>query len=366
MHWRFVCEVCGRPRHFNGVSWCPEEGAFLCVYCASSFRAVREAFWAWDYYYSLECVFCEESHAALDRLEFEHRHPWLLNPEMVQRLVGLSQDKGIEGDLSLESLSLAEHPISEDEISRQWDESAERWLRSYTDRGDINREHVVDPVIFRMLGDVGDRRILDAGCGGGYLSRLLAARGAVVTGVDISQGLIQHAIEAERSSPLGIKYLVGSITRLDELDDSSFDAVVSNIVLQDTSDYRGAISEFHRVLRPGGRLVLSIIHPCFASSSVSGWEKVPPDSKRNEDRLYYKVDRYFDRTREIWKWRDIGPLTTFHRPLSDYMKALIRTGFVITDFEEPLPEREAVADHPQFMNNYDRIPDFLVIGAEKE
>lgn len=202
---------------------------------------------------------------------------------------------------------------------------------------------------------------MDAGCGNGYLCRSLAKKGAKVVGVDISKRFIEIARQKEREDPLGIQYYVGSLCDLNMFEDETFDAVVSNLTLMDVLDLEKAINELYRVLKKNGKLVFSM-HPCFASPPVHGWVKVPEDSERKEDWIYFKVDRYFDRCVVVWRFYDSPPLYSFHRPLSDYVKALIENGFVITDFEESVPSKKYYRD---FGNEYDRISWFLVIGAKK-
>jgi len=163
---------------------------------------------------------------------------------------------------------------------------------------------------------------------------------------------------------MNIKYWVGSICNLSICDDVSFDAVVSNLVLMDLQDLDKAVKELYRVLKPEGKLVFSIMHPCFSSPPVHGWIRKPVDSQRKEDWLYWKVDRYFDRSIEEWRYFDFPPTYSFHRTLSDYLKVLIKNGFTITDFEEPVPTDNAIEEHyREFGNEYERIPWFLVIGA---
>ena len=80
----------------------------------------------------------------------------------------------------------------------------------------------------------------------------------------------------------------------------------------------------------------------------------------------FKVDRYFDRCVEVWQFRDWPPLYSFHRPLSDYVKMLIKNGFVITDLEEPVPSKKVMEEYYRdFGDEYDRIPWFLIIGAKR-
>ena len=189
-HWRFVCSICGRPRHFNGIAWCEETKRFTCLSCAKSHRFVRCTFWRWKGYYSVKCDACSEHHPVLDYLEFLRKHPWQLHPEMQERLEGLDDVIGLQATTS-EYVPLKKGVVSEKQISQAWDKFAHKWSDRYTEYGDMNRQYIIDPVIFRLLGSVKDLSILDAGCGNGYLCRLLARKGAKMVGVDISKRFIQ-------------------------------------------------------------------------------------------------------------------------------------------------------------------------------
>jgi 2-polyprenyl-3-methyl-5-hydroxy-6-metoxy-1,4-benzoquinol methylase len=82
------------------------------------------------------------------------------------------------------------------EQSREsWNRLAANWADFVGDEGDRNRFLNSDPVLWSMAGDVEGLRVLDAGCGGGYLSNQLQAKGANVTGVDVSEQMIEIARE---------------------------------------------------------------------------------------------------------------------------------------------------------------------------
>ena len=366
LHWRFICHSCGRPTHFNGITWCEETKHFICIRCGVDHRAIHEPFWNWEYYYVIDCENCGERHPALDRLEFERKHPWQLHPTMKKNRTGVSREPTIEPLITSSFIHEKNNHITDEEIAQQWNGIAEKWVARYTEHGDINREHVIDPTMLRTLGNVENKQILDAGCGAGYLCRKLAGEGAQVTGIDLSNKLIEIAKLEEKEKPLGISYYRGNLSNLGMLSSSTFDAVVSNMALMDTSNLKKAMEEISRVLKNHGNLVFSISHPCFASSPKNEWEKQPLDSERNEDRLYRKIDRYFDRGRFVWSMYGFPPVSSFHRALSDYINLLITNKFVITHFEEPVPNHRAIEKHPRdFANDYNRIPLFLIIGAKK-
>jgi ubiquinone/menaquinone biosynthesis C-methylase UbiE len=113
------------------------------------------------------------------------------------------------------------------------------------------------------------KRVLDAGCGEGYLSRKLARLGARVTGVDFSREMLVLA-EERTDRDLGIRYLHGDCQSMGFLDADSFDIVVSNMVLQDLPDYRAALRSIHRVLVTGGFFLFSITHPVLSLPTAAG------------------------------------------------------------------------------------------------
>ncbi len=365
LHWRFRCDSCGRSHHFNGMAWCPTGRSFLCIKCARRHQAVWKPFWRWKYYYVLSCPTCGRDHPALDRLEYERKHPWQRSAALARAKRGLSPEEDIMPPWTSEVIPQPESDdITNGHIAAQWDSIADTWSSGYSDLGDVNRRYVIDPALFALAGEVRGLRVLDAGCGAGYLARLLAKRGARVDAQDISRRFIALAQESERREPLGVRYRQGSIVDLSAFPTGSFDLVVSNLVLQDVREYQTAIREIARVLSPDGRFVFSIMHPAFASPPIRGWVQEPRDSNRNEDRQYVKVDRYFDRSTEAWGFGDGPRVTSFHRPLRDYFAALADAGLLVRRLEEPVPSKEAIAERPRdFLFEYDRIPLFLVAEA---
>ena len=363
-HWRYVCDICGKPRHFNGTTWCEKAEKFICINCGRDHRFPKGEFWNWNAYYAIGCPHCDERHPALDRLEFQGEHPWQLHPEMLRKSVGLSDENDTKSYGVIRRFLPEGEVVSDELVGKAWDRGADMWYSRHTDFGDLNRQYVIDPALLRILGRVEGKRILDAGCGNGYLCRLLSKKGAEMVGADVSKRAIEIAEDIEKNESMNIEYHVGSVCNLSMCSDGEFDAVVSNLVLQDLQDIDKAVAELHRVLKPDGKFVFSIMHPCFSSAPVHGWVRKPVDSDRKEDRLYWRVDRYFDRSIEEWTYFDLPPIYSFHRPLSDYMKILMKNGFAITDFEEPVPTNKDMEEHyREFGNEYDRIPWFLIIGA---
>ena len=225
-----------------------------------------------------------------------------------------------------------------------WDAMAAWYDAKQGDEGDLWHRTLIDPPFLRVVGDVRGQRLLDLACGNGYLARRFARMGARVTGVDASAGMIERARTREQAERLGIAYHVGDTTRMAMLDDDAVDVVACNMALMDIEDAAGTIREVRRVLRPGGRFVASLSHPCFDIAGASAWVIERMDFTTT---IWRKVSRYREchAGRVPWKADEahVAETTAYHRPLSWYVRALRESGLAVTAFEEPEPTPEFLA-----------------------
>src|SRR6267154_6547603 len=136
--------------------------------------------------------------------------------------------------------------------SSRWDANASFWVQIIREHRDKYRNELTDPAMLKAIGEPAGLAVLDAGCGEGYLSRILASNGATVTGVDSSARLIEAARTQNPADALPVSFDVGSVDEL-PYQDSTFDLVVCNHLINDLYDPSKPISEFARVLRSGGR-----------------------------------------------------------------------------------------------------------------
>ena len=88
--------------------------------------------------------------------------------------------------------------ITNNDNIKEWEKKSDYVIEKFTDEGDFYRQYVLNPSLFSLLGNIKDKTILDAGSGEGYLSRLLAQRGAKMTAVEPTSGLINHSIQREK------------------------------------------------------------------------------------------------------------------------------------------------------------------------
>lgn len=201
--------------------------------------------------------------------------------------------------------------------------------------------HYERPAMLELAGDVGGRRILDAGCGSGPLAEALLARGASVSGIDVSPAMIDLARRRlGRNADLHVADLGGPLPFPAE----TFDDVVCSLALHYLEDWSAPLAELHRVLVPGGRLLLSVNHPTVSVVSYPG-----------ED--YFATREYSE---EYEFDGEPAVLTFWHRPLHAMFDAFSGAGFRVVRVAEPgpsphtpselLPPRIAAGERSAFLS----------------
>jgi ubiquinone/menaquinone biosynthesis C-methylase UbiE len=230
-----------------------------------------------------------------------------------------------------------------------WSQMAEWWNEKLGEEGDLWHRTLIDPPLIRLVGDVNGQRVLDLACGNGYLSRRFARQGAVsVTGVDTNAPIIETIRTREDQEQLGITYHVADAAHLEMLEEHSFDIIICNMALMDIENAAGAIQEVARVLRPGGRFVTSICHPCFDKVDTSGWqiERIYPNTT-----IWRKMSRYREIAAAEAPWPNVNGEVVYthayHRPLSWYFRTFRDAGLVVAALEEPEPTDEFLAESDQ-------------------
>lgn len=256
---------------------------------------------------------------------------------------------------------------------KQWNEAAKPFAEFVRSGKNYYSEYMNGPALIRMMGNVQGKRILDVGCGEGIFSRHFAKLGAKVTGVDISEVLIQAASQEEQRHPLGIKYYTADAANMPMLQSESFNTAYCYMAMMDIANYREAIAEVSRLLKAQGKFVIVMVHPCFDTWSLEGrpvgyWQTLIREDGSKEH-LYYRIEEYFTNAPYTSEWKHdrltSGFTTTgFHRTLSDYINTLTANNLVITKLEEPQPLAQGGRYLPS-MEKHRRVPQSIVIETTK-
>jgi SAM-dependent methyltransferase len=199
------------------------------------------------------------------------------------------------------------------------------------------------PAVLDLLGDVRGRRVLDAGCGPGLYAEELVDRGASVVGFDASPHMVRLA--RQRVGPAAMFQVHDLGQPLDWLEDACVDVALLALVIHHVDDRVGALREVHRVLRPGGVLVVSTHHP------VSDWLRLGGS--------YFAVERLD----EVWNrgWH----VRYWRQPLTKTCEEFADAGFLIERLLEPQPVEAMAGRFPDDDAKLRREPGFIDFRLRK-
>ncbi len=245
---------------------------------------------------------------------------------------------------------------NEKSFKGKWDQAADAWVDFVRTGKDYTRQGLNNPATFALIGEIKGLEVLDLACGEGYNTRILARKGARVVGADFSKKMIELAKKEEAKERLGISYYVLDAANLIGLNDNSFDVVACFMALHDIEDYRGAVSEVSRVLRPDGRFVFSIPHPCFERVLVNG-EKVDA-GRRYFEEIAYEIHWNMERLSKPFI------TTSFHRTLTNYFDALNKSSLYVSRLVEPRLTDEVHREYPYLKEALVR-PQSVIIESVK-
>ena len=236
--------------------------------------------------------------------------------------------------------------FSNKDAIKKWSNPPAGLVESFGDEGDFIRQYLLSPLLFRLLENLRGKKILDAGCGQGYLCRMLVKKGAFVTGIEPADKWFSYAQQREKKESLGILYIQDDLSTWNPTPES-FDIVIANMVLMDIPDFISALQNCIKALKKEGKLLFSILHPCFEESG-SAW-----------------TSKGFVEIRDYFKERIVKQRFGYfiHRQLSTYINSVIQAGCVIQEIIEPqLDEKIAIQYQAE---RYANVPGYIMILARK-
>lgn len=216
---------------------------------------------------------------------------------------------------------------------------------------DYEKDAITDRVlghenVFKLLGDIRGKTVLDYGCGPGKFSRLLIEKGAIVEGFDISK----KEIEIAKQDGSQIFYT----SNIDDIQDHKFDAVVLNFVLctiPSSEELLKILKNIYHLLKNGGHLV--ILNPNYKASNGKKFisfefEFVPEFTSGKSLKVFLDKDRHLE-------------LTDYYWSLEDYKNILEQVGFIVQDVLEP-----KATDDSQAWIDEKEYPPFILISSYKQ
>jgi len=243
-----------------------------------------------------------------------------------------------------------------------WGSEAE-WYSNHLEEGDTYHAKVILPNVERIIAPKPGLKILEIGCGEGFIARALAGAGASLTACDISPELIEIAKKKSK----GIEYKVSKAEKLEWVGAHVYDVVLAVLTLQNMEKVEPVFQGVARALTKDGRLIFVLNHPAFRIPKATAWGY---DEEKSIQ--YRRADAYLSGRRETidmhpGKSGNKSVTYSFHRSLQDYMKALKASGFAITRLEEWISHRTSEKGPRERAENTARkeFPLFMMIEARK-
>jgi SAM-dependent methyltransferase len=226
-----------------------------------------------------------------------------------------------------------------------WDAVAEWYDRLVGESGSDYHRKVILPAAMRLLAIQAGESVLDLCCGQGVMAApVLEAGAARFVGVDASTLLIRRAHE-RHGVRKGLSFLIADASVAGTWTDASHDAVSCIMAVHDVADLDGLCRSAFLALKPGGRAVFVLMHPCFRIPQHAHWGWDPDRGVQ-----YRRVDAYrspLDIQVTTHPGKKDGAVTIFHhRPLADLLNALGRAGLSVQACEELLSHRRSQGGGP--------------------
>jgi 2-polyprenyl-3-methyl-5-hydroxy-6-metoxy-1,4-benzoquinol methylase len=244
-----------------------------------------------------------------------------------------------------------------------WEQQAPWYDQLQGEGGDDFYSKLIIPAVLRQLDARTGERVLDVACGQGVLGRALAKQGIACLGVDASPSLIEAAKQRATAQE---QYQVGDVRSLKAaVGDVGCDHAAAVMALQDLDPIAPVLSGISAVIKPGGRLVIVLSHPCFRipKRSAWGWDEQWGIQYRRVDA--YQSPAILAIKTHPGRPHDTSATNSFHRPLATYLSALGQAGFGVVNAEELCSHRRGTkgARYQAEDRAAKEIPVFLVLTA---
>ena len=209
---------------------------------------------------------------------------------------------------------------------------------------------VEQPITFSLLGNIKNKKILDAGCGSGIYTKLLAKKGGKVSALDLSKTMLD--IAKEYCKGYGIVFRRGSIDNI-PYKSNSFDIVVAPLVIHYLKNPEKAFNEFNRVLKKKGVLIFSTHNPLFVAKEGI-WENKSFFEYLNEGK--YEWYMHVNGKKE--------KMISYRIPYEKLFDMLYKNKFIVEKFKEPYlnKNKKILKKH---MKKYIGFPIFITLKCRK-
>lgn len=250
-------------------------------------------------------------------------------------------------------------------IEENWDMMVNAY-EQFTEGEDSYSYKIEWPCIQKMLPDLTGKAVIDLGCGTGRFTFLLEKeKPKKIVGIDLSWEMINYAKAKAESKKSIARFYKGDIS--EKCTDGNYDFVFSSTVSQYVKDLKQLFSNIYNMLSPNGICIMSVMHPVYTAQYPISHGGTFPDENEWTVRYLDKSERSY-----IQPWIEYNDCiddflsSSYHHTFSDYVNAIIMSGFSILEMQEPCPPKEW---KEKYQNRYDafiKTPSFLIMKLKKD
>lgn len=243
-----------------------------------------------------------------------------------------------------------------------WEEVENWYDKIVGPKGHYYHQAIILPGVLKLLELKPGSRLLDIGCGQGILSRHIPEKVDYV-GIDLSPSLIKNAQRESRVKTH--QFHLGDAGKNLPIKDTEFTHAAIILALQNMEDPLAVLKNAARHLKPGGKIVIVLNHPCFRIPRQSSWQI--DEQKKIQ---YRRIDRYFSPLKipiqaHPGKGEASVQTISFHHPLSSYTKWLKEAGFSIVEINEWCSDKQSTGKASKMENRArEEFPLFLTLSAK--
>ncbi|MGZ3623753.1 MAG: class I SAM-dependent methyltransferase [Ktedonobacteraceae bacterium] len=260
-------------------------------------------------------------------------------------------------------------PVDLNEETRNlWDQKASFWDERMGDNGNDFQRLLVAPASERLLNLQPDETVLEIACGNGVFTRRMAQLGVRVIATDFSEQFLERARARSSAYANNIEYRFLDATLEDQivaLGKHRFDAAVCNMAIMDIAEIDPLMRGIRQVVKPGGRFVFSLTHPCFNNTGMAFCVEEVTINGEIVTTYSVKITQYLHSEPQKGVGMVGEPVSHYYfdRPLHTIFNACFSAGFVLDGLEEPAfnhPHDGSLSSRLLSWVNYNEIPPVLV------
>ncbi len=248
-------------------------------------------------------------------------------------------------------------------IKENWEQMAVAYDRFVSSPTSFSQA-IEMPAVLETVGDLSGKTVLELGCGAGRFAFEFEKKGAVVVhAVDLSETMIALAEGKKRTNGSSVRFSTCSVDKLEGFSSASMDVVFASTLLHFIPDLKPVMQAVRRVLKPGGTVVFSLIHPVHAAL----YPVELPEGRLPEKSDYVLKYLYKDKRAYVQPWIAFDKTIenflcySYHHTLEDYFEAFFGVGLQLKALVEPQPPAAWLETAPNQYKAYMKAPNYLVV-----